>query len=73
MVSAQEQRVLTALSSFVGGFTRAAAERVAGASTALLLGLADKMLLWREAEGRFSLHEMLRQYLVEKLHKVPRL
>ncbi len=67
LFSAQEQRVLMALSAFATSFTREAAQEVAGASLAMLLGLADKMLLQRQAEGRFLLHEMLRQYLVEKL------
>ncbi|MCK6578661.1 MAG: tetratricopeptide repeat protein [Anaerolineae bacterium] len=63
----QEQRALMALSVFAAGFTREAAQAVAGASLSSLLGLADKMLLRREGEGRFSLHEMIRQYLLEKL------
>jgi DNA-binding SARP family transcriptional activator len=67
LFSAQEQRVLMALSAFVGGFTREAAAQMAGASQPMLLGLADKMLLRRDADGRFSLHEMTRQYLSEKL------
>lgn len=67
LFSAQEQRVLMALALFPGGFTRQAAQAVAGASIAVLLGLADKMLVQRHGEARFMLHEMLRQYLVEKL------
>lgn len=62
-----EQQMLMALSLFAGGFTREAAKAVAGASTAALLGFADKMLVQRHGEGRFMLHEMLRQYLMEKL------
>lgn len=67
LFSDHEQRVLMALSSFVAGFTRDAAEKVAGASLAMLLGLADKMLVRRDGPKRFSLHEMMRQYLAEKL------
>lgn len=67
LFSLMEQQILVALSSFVAGFTREAAERVAGASMPLLLGLTDKMLLRRELSGRFSLHEMMRVYLLEKL------
>lgn len=67
LFSPQEQRVLMALSAFVGGFTREAAEKVAGTSQPMLLGLADKMLLRRGENGRFSLHEMTRQYLAERL------
>jgi DNA-binding SARP family transcriptional activator/predicted ATPase len=67
LFSAQEQRVLMALALFPGGFTRSAAQAVAGASIAVLLGLSDKMLVQRQGEGRFMLHEMLRRYLAEKL------
>jgi DNA-binding SARP family transcriptional activator/predicted ATPase len=67
LFSAQEQRVLMALALFPSGFTREAAQAVAGASIAVLLVLADKMLVQRQGEGRFMLHEMLRQYLIEKL------
>lgn len=63
----QEKRVLMALSLFVGGFTRAAADAVAQASLPLLLSLADKMLIRRDSGSRFTLHEMFRQYLAEQL------
>lgn len=67
LFSMQEQRVLMALAMFITDFTRESAEQVAGASMPMLLGLTDKMLLRRGAEGRFSLHEMMRKYLLEKL------
>ncbi|MBK8020858.1 MAG: tetratricopeptide repeat protein [Chloroflexi bacterium] len=67
LFSAQEQRVLMALALFPGGFTRESAQAVAGASLVMLLGIVDKMLVQRQDEGRFVVHEMLRQYLLEKL------
>lgn len=67
LFSAQEQRVLMALSAFPAGFTREGAEKVAGASMPMLLGLTDKMLVQRDSDGSFSLHEMTRQYLAERL------
>lgn len=67
LFSAQEQRVLMALAMFITGFTRDGAQQVTGASMPMLLGLTDKMLLRQVAEGRFSLHEMMRKYLLEKL------
>lgn len=70
LFSEQEKRVLMALSLFVGGFTRESAQAVAGASLPLLLQLSDKMLL-QQSGSRFALHEMLRQYLLEKLSASP--
>ncbi len=67
LFSEQEKRVLMALSLFVGGFTRESAQAVAGASLPMLLGLSDKLLVQRQSSGRFALHEMLRQFLAEKL------
>lgn len=69
LFSMQEQRALMALSTFVAGFTRDAAEKVAKASLPMLLSLSDKMLIRQEANNRFSLHEMMRQYLYEKLQQ----
>jgi len=63
MMSTAEQKVLARLSVFRGGFTREAAEQVAGANLRVLLSLTNKSLLQREAEdGRFTMHELLRQY-----------
>jgi DNA-binding SARP family transcriptional activator/predicted ATPase len=71
LFSEQERRVLMALSLFVGGFTRESAQGVAGASLPLLLGLSDKLLVQQQGGGRFALHEMLRQFLAEKLVESP--
>ena len=62
-----EAEALAKLSVFRGGFTRRAAEAVAGASLRTLSGLVNKALLWMDAEGRCSIHELLRQYAAEKL------
>jgi predicted ATPase len=64
------QRVLGELSVFRGGFDRHAAQVVAGASLPSLALLIDHSLL-REAESgsgstRYSLHELVRQYAVER-------
>src|SRR5262245_24121695 len=64
----EEQRLIFArLSAFVGGFDADAAEQVAGASLSSLAALVEKSLLQSEAAGRFSIHELLRQYGMEKL------
>ena len=62
-----EQAALSALTVFQGGFTRAAAQAVAAASSKTLLRLVHKSWLEREANGRFQIHELLRQYAAEKL------
>jgi predicted ATPase/DNA-binding SARP family transcriptional activator len=72
LLSEQEQQAYCQLSVFQGGFRRAAAEQVAGASLAILSGLADKSFLHRSPAGRYEIHEVLRQYAAEKLHEMPR-
>src|SRR5687768_1871025 len=57
---------LAQLSVFRGGFNLAAAEAVAGADWGRLLRLVDKSLV-RPVAGRYELHELLRQFIVEKL------
>lgn len=71
LFSVHEQQVLMALSIFENGFTREAALQVAAAGLPVLLTLSDKMLLRRETNQRFSLHEMMRQYLNEKRIQTP--
>jgi predicted ATPase/DNA-binding CsgD family transcriptional regulator len=64
----QQKAVFRALAIFRGGFSLAAAEAVAGADLRSLITLADKSLLWRDADsGRYDLHELLRQYAGEEL------
>jgi predicted ATPase/DNA-binding SARP family transcriptional activator len=64
--------VFCRLSVFRGGFTREAAEPVAGASLRALTSLLHKSLLrWTEPsaphEGRYEMHELLRQFAAEQL------
>lgn len=61
-LSEAEQKTFAALSVIRGGFTREAAEAVAGRFDSLL----DKSLLQRNG-GRFELHEVTRQFAEEKL------
>jgi predicted ATPase len=58
----EEQLVFRALSVFRSGFRREAAEAVAGVSMRVLSNLMDKSLLTREPNGRYQIHELLRQY-----------
>ncbi|MHB8625602.1 MAG: LuxR C-terminal-related transcriptional regulator [Aggregatilineales bacterium] len=67
LLDAAEQAVLMRLSVFRGGFDREAAEQVAGASLSLVAGLADKSMIRLSASGRYDLHELVRQYVADKL------
>jgi predicted ATPase/DNA-binding CsgD family transcriptional regulator len=66
-LSAAEQDAFMRLAVFRGGGSRAAVQAVTGASLSLLQALMNKSLLWRVPEGRYSTHELLRQYAHEKL------
>ncbi|MEP7293997.1 MAG: AAA family ATPase, partial [Chloroflexota bacterium] len=66
-LSDEERAVFMKLSVFRGGCTREAAEQVAGASLRILSTLVDQSLLRVDANGRYDLHELLRQYAAEKL------
>ena len=67
LLSEIERKVLGQLSVFRGGFTRQAAEQVAGASLPLLSTLMRKSFLRRGPTGRYEILEALRQYAGEKL------
>jgi predicted ATPase/DNA-binding SARP family transcriptional activator len=71
LLSIEERAVFQRLSIFQGGFRRDAAEPVAGARLPILLALVDKSLLRWHSDGRYELHELLRQYAAEKLKAVP--
>ncbi len=62
-----ERDVFQKLSVFRGGFTREAAQVVAGASLQMLARLIDQSLVRLNAAGRYDVHELLRQYGAEQL------
>ena len=62
-----EQHTLARLSVFAGGFDRAAALAVAETRSATLATLVDKSLLRRLSGGRYSMHELLRQFAAEQI------
>ncbi len=69
LLSATEQRSLRRLSIFRGGFSKEAAMTITGIGNRDLLSLTSKSLL-RFSAGRFSLHELIREYAAEKLRLV---
>lgn len=63
-----EQSVFMKFSVFRGGLTREAASDVADANLKILRSLNNKSLIHRDADtGRYSIHELLRQYAEEQL------
>ena len=71
LLSAEERRVLRQSSEFRAGFAFNAAQAVTGATPPLLARLAEKSLLQWQAtasgEGRYTMHELLRQFAAEQL------
>ena len=67
LLSRAEQETLARLSLFRGGFRQEAAAAVAGASLPVLAALIEKSMLWTTDDGRYQLHELLRQFAAEKL------
>jgi tetratricopeptide (TPR) repeat protein len=71
LLTGRQREVLQALSVFRGGFTREAAQQVAGASVRELMSLFHRSLLHRTSTGRYGLHELLRQFAARELDESP--
>jgi predicted ATPase/DNA-binding SARP family transcriptional activator len=69
LLTEEQQRAFMKLCVFRGGFTRQAAQAVAGASLRTLLLLVNKSWLQHAVDGHYQIHELLRQYAQEKLSK----
>jgi predicted ATPase/DNA-binding SARP family transcriptional activator len=67
MLTDQERQVVQELSVFRGGFSRQAAQVVAGASLPLLAALVDKSFMRLDEDGRYRRHTLLIQFAAEKL------
>jgi predicted ATPase/DNA-binding SARP family transcriptional activator len=70
LLADRERQMLAGLSVFRGSFTLEAARQVTGASLRALRALMDRSLLER-AGGRYTIHELLRQYAGERLAEAP--
>jgi predicted ATPase/transcriptional regulator with XRE-family HTH domain len=67
-LSQAEQSALMGFSLFRGGCTREAAQAVTGTSLRTLANLSNKSLIqYRQRNGRYQIHALLRQYAAEKL------
>jgi predicted ATPase/DNA-binding SARP family transcriptional activator len=71
LLTAEECRALRRRSVMRGGFDLAAAQQVAGAGLPLLAGLVDQSLVAAGEDGRYDMHELLRQYAAERLAADP--
>jgi predicted ATPase len=67
LLTEEEQGVLLRLSVFQGGFRREAAEQAAEATLSVLSLLVTKSLIRRSGDGRYDLHELIRQFAAEQL------
>ncbi len=67
LLSEAERRTFRKMAVFRGGFSREAAEQVAGADLSLLSALVDKSHLRANAAGRYELHPLVHQFVEEKL------
>ena len=71
-LSLEQRNTFLALSVFRGGFSREAAQAVAGASLRGLSILVNKSLVMASPQtGRYALHELLRQYAEAELRRDP--
>lgn len=61
-LSVNDRQAFQRLAVFRGGFTRKAAQQVAGAGLRTLRTLIDKSLVVIREDGRYEIHELLRQY-----------
>ncbi|MEM7118365.1 MAG: BTAD domain-containing putative transcriptional regulator [Chloroflexota bacterium] len=72
LLSSDEQRVLPLLTLFKGGFQARAAFKLFKASPVALKRLRYKTLIRRDGNGRYALHELIRQMAAHKLPAEPR-
>ncbi len=66
-LSTAERNAFMRLSVFRGGATVDSARHVAGATVEILAALIDNALLRRQPNGRYEIHELLRQFAQEQL------
>ncbi len=71
LLSVTEAQALARCSVFRGGFTDVAAHAVTGATPAILTNLTDHSLLQQTVNGRYEMHEVVRQYAAEQLQIYP--
>lgn len=71
LLCSEERNILSHLSIFQGGFGREAAAQVAGATLPALYALISKSLVQHSRNGRYDLHEVVRQYAFARFVQEP--
>lgn len=71
LLSADERRVCGGIACFRGGFELSAAQAVVRAGLVQLGSLVDKSLLRRDADGRYHMHEQVRQFALARMEQDP--
>jgi predicted ATPase/DNA-binding SARP family transcriptional activator/Tfp pilus assembly protein PilF len=71
VLSADEQNLLLCLSYANGGFSLEIVEHLVPNALPALASLTSKALVRLDAAGRYSFHELLRQYAAEQLSRKP--
>jgi predicted ATPase/DNA-binding SARP family transcriptional activator/Tfp pilus assembly protein PilF len=71
LLTTDERAALSQLAVFRGSFTPAAAEQVAHATPLTLTRLRYKSLIRSLGNGRYTMHELLRQLALRKLNESP--
>ncbi len=69
LLTAGERAAFCKLSACEGGFDYEAARVVAGAGPAVLSGLVEQSFVQRKDAGRYTIHELLRQYAAGRLEE----
>ncbi len=67
LLDEDEKSILKKLTVFRGGFSRTAAESIAGATAEKLHALTEQSLLYPAKGARFDMHNLVRQFACEKL------
>lgn len=71
LLSGAEQAACSRLALFCGGFSREAAQAVANAGLPVLSSLVDRALVNRVGDGRYDMHDLVRQYATAYLQEQP--
>ncbi len=71
LIEEEARRLMRQLTYFRGGFSARAAAGVVRASPAQLETLVNKSLIRRQDDGRYDVHELIRQYAAGKLAQHP--
>jgi predicted ATPase/DNA-binding SARP family transcriptional activator len=71
LLSDPERAGLRKLSVFRAGFSREAAQEIAGVDLRVLTGLVGKSVVRRGPDGRYGMHELIRQYAGEEFAADP--